>query len=512
MAEGTLPPAAPDAPARTRRTTKGVRVWLPIVASVAILAPLAWMWQSSRLPANISVMDMGAPDFGTGPVFEHLGGDHPAGDEHSAAATPVTDLIADPSATPDVSVDLRADSAALTIGGRQLNGFTVNGTSPGPVIRARQGDLVEVRFTNGSVPTGSTLHWHGVDVPNAMDGVAGVTQDAVMPGETFTYRFVAEAAGTYWYHSHQVSHRQVIGGLLGAIVIEPAEPTPDRLDVVAVAHTYGGIRTVNGAPGDLRVTAAPGETVRIRVINTDNATLALWAGLPVRVAAIDGTEVNQPGDVTGQMIGVGAGGRVDLELAVPDSGAARVQLSKATSVIVGPAGAEAPAPVQPTGWLSFESYGQPVALDFDPSRPDRSFEYRVSQQPGFVKGLPGVWWAINGKLYPHVPMFMVREGELVAVHVTNDTGETHPMHLHGHHALVLARNGTPASGSPWWTDSLDVLPGESYDLVFRADNPGVWMDHCHNLEHARDGMIAHLAYEGVTTPFVIGGEPHNEPE
>jgi len=116
LAEGTLTPAAPDAPARTRRTTKAVRVWLPIVASVAILAPLAWMWQSSRLPASISVMDMGAPDFGTGPVFAHLGGDHPAGDGHSAAATPVTDLIADPSATPDVSVDLRADSAALTIG------------------------------------------------------------------------------------------------------------------------------------------------------------------------------------------------------------------------------------------------------------------------------------------------------------------------------------------------------------------------------------------------------------
>ena len=72
-----------------------------------------------------------------------------------------------------------------------------------------------------------TLHWHGVDVPNAEDGVAGVTQDAVPVGESFTYRFVADQVGTYWYHSHQVSHEQVQGGLFGALVVTPKPPTPD---------------------------------------------------------------------------------------------------------------------------------------------------------------------------------------------------------------------------------------------------------------------------------------------
>ena len=107
-----------------------------------------------------------------------------------------------------------------------MEGYTLNGTSPGPTIRARQGDLVEVTLVNESVADGTTLHWHGIDVPNAADGVAGVTQDAVPVGGRLVYRFVAEDAGTYWYHSHQMSHEQVERGLLGAVVIE-AETAPE---------------------------------------------------------------------------------------------------------------------------------------------------------------------------------------------------------------------------------------------------------------------------------------------
>jgi FtsP/CotA-like multicopper oxidase with cupredoxin domain len=86
------------------------------------------------------------------------------------------------------------------------------------------------------------------------------------------------------------------------------------------------------------------------------------------------------------------------------------------------------------------------------------------------------------------------------------------MHLHGHHALVLARNGERATGSPWWVDSLNVQDGESYDIAFVADNPGIWMDHCHNLPHATQGLVAHLMYEGVTEPFRVGGDSDNQPE
>ena len=160
--------------------------------------------------------------------------------------------------------------------GEQVDGYTVNHTSPGPVIRAVQGQLVEVRLVNASVPDGVTLHWHGVDVPNAEDGVAGVTQDAVPVGKSYTYRFVADQVGTYWYHSHQVSHAQVQGGLLGALVVTPPEPDPDVRDQLAVLHVYDGVPTINGSAGDVQVDAPDGAKVRVRVVNTDNGATRVW--------------------------------------------------------------------------------------------------------------------------------------------------------------------------------------------------------------------------------------------
>jgi FtsP/CotA-like multicopper oxidase with cupredoxin domain len=109
-------------------------------------------------------------------------------------------------------------------------------------------------------------------------------------------------------------------------------------------------------------------------------------------------------------------------------------------------------------------------------------------------------------------MFMVAEGDVVRMRISNGSGETHPMHLHGHHVLVLARDDVLATGSPWWTDSLEVRGGESFDVAFVADNPGIWMDHCHNLPHAQEGLVAHLMYEGVTTPYRLGRETGNSPE
>jgi FtsP/CotA-like multicopper oxidase with cupredoxin domain len=109
-------------------------------------------------------------------------------------------------------------------------------------------------------------------------------------------------------------------------------------------------------------------------------------------------------------------------------------------------------------------------------------------------------------------MFVVEEGDVVRMRVSNDSGESHPMHLHGHHAVVLSRDGKPATGSPWVVDSLEVADGESYELAFVADNPGLWMDHCHNLPHAVQGLVAHLMYAGVDSSYEVGGHAHNEPE
>ncbi len=420
--------------------------------------------------------------------------------------TPVADLVADPDATPDVTATL----AVRQEGER----FTVNGTSPGPEVRAREGDLVEVTLVNENVTAGATLHWHGIDVPNAADGVAGVTQDAVLPGEEFVYRFVADEPGTYWYHSHQLSHEQVRGGLLGPVVVTPTEPSTEDVDALALLHQYDGADTVNGEPGTTTLDAEPGDRVRLRIVNTENGLTSVWVtGADYEVLAVDGRDVHEPGSLgEDTAVSVPAGGRVDLGFTVPDTGGVRVDLGGSSAVVAGtdPTGGTAGQP--PSDRLDLLDYGTPTEIGFDPTSPDRTFEYRIGRRPGFLDGRPGMWWTVNGHLYPDVPMYMVSEGDVAVFRIENTSGETHPMHLHGHHAVVLSRDGVAATGSPWWVDSLEVGEGETYEIAFLADNPGLWMDHCHNLPHAAEGLVAHLMYDGVTSSYLVGGSPGNQPE
>ncbi|MEV6343847.1 multicopper oxidase family protein [Actinoplanes sp. NPDC051851] len=453
-----------------------IRAAVAVVAALAVLVPLVWFWYASLVPATYDMAAMGYPDYGGGPAVTH---------EHGGPR--VADLTG-PSGEPDVAVTLvaRADGSR----------YTLNGTSPGPVIRAVQGQLVEVTLVNESIPDGVTLHWHGVDVPNAEDGVAGITQDAVARGGRHVYRFVVTDAGTYWYHSHQVSHEQVRRGLFGALVVTP--PGSSANDQVVAVHTYDGRRTVNGVPG---VSALTGR--RIRVINTDAGPIRVWvSGTPFRVLAIDGHDVHEPAAITGEAVLVTAGGRADLQLET----AGRVDVGGGAAI-----GTGSPIPA-PKINVDFLAYGSPSGLGFDPAAANRRFAYTIGRRIGFLDGRPGMWWTVDGHLFPDVPMFMVVTGDVVRMTITNDSGEVHPMHLHGHHAVVLSRDGVAATGSPWWIDSLDVADGATYEIAFVADNPGIWADHCHNLEHVPEGLVAHLAYAGVASSFQVGGAAGNVPE
>ena len=342
--------------------------------------------------------------------------------------------------------------------------------------------------------------------PGAEDGVAGVTQDAIAEGDDYVYRFVVDDPGTFWYHSHQVSHTQVIRGLFGPLVVHPRSPAGDLQDVLAITHTYGGTRTVNGEEGTAAVDVPDGQRARVRVINTDNGAVRVWSTAPYSVLAVDGRDINGPTPVDDQRVSVPAGGRYDLEVAAP----ALIQVGT-TTLVLGDAAEVVPVP-QPPSDLDMLSYGEPTALPFDPAEADRTFRYSMGRRPGFVDGKPGFWWSINGHLWPDVPMYLVDEGDVVVMEIENHSGEVHPMHLHGHHAVVLSRDGQPATGSPWWVDSLDVENDETMEIAFVADNPGVWMDHCHNLKHAAEGLVAHLMYSGVTVPYRLGDDSGNEPE
>jgi FtsP/CotA-like multicopper oxidase with cupredoxin domain len=454
-------------------------------------------------------MDMGYVDAGGGPALASTGA--MAGMGHSGGRSVAT--LTDPSTgQADVQVTLVArKQTARLASGQEIEGYTLNGLTPGPEIDAVEGQLIEVRLVNESVPDGVVLHWHGVDVPGAEDGTAGVTQDAVRPGSDFVYRFHADHAGTYWYHSHQLAHEQVVGGLFGAMVIAPKGSGPRGAEALALVHLYNGRRTVDGREGDIPFEAAPGAPVRVRVINTDNGPMRVWVtGAGFRLLAVDGREVNGPTPLRDTGVQVTAGGRADLEVVAPPEGSGvRVELGGNAAMVLG---APIPTSQPPASSVDLLTYGTPAPLGFDPAAATRRFEYAIGRWPGIVDGVPGLWWTINGHLYPDVPMFLVREGDVVTMHISNSSGEVHPMHLHGHHAVVLSRNGVSATGSPWWFDSLNVENGDSYDIAFVADNPGIWMDHCHQLQHAAQGLVAHLAYEGITEPFLIGGTADNDPE
>ncbi|TWD79843.1 FtsP/CotA-like multicopper oxidase with cupredoxin domain [Kribbella amoyensis] len=475
------------------------RLLIGLAAAVVVLAPLAFFWQRSLVPGELSPMTMGYADYGGGPATA-------AG--HAGHERDIKTFDVPTNRPADVVVELVARAERFDIAGRgPTEGYTLNHSSPGPRITAKQGQLIQVTLRNESVPDGITLHWHGVDVPAAADGVAGVTQDAVRPGQSFVYRFIARDAGTYWYHSHQVSHEQVKKGLFGPLVISPGPA-----DVVAAVHTYDKIRTVNGQYGEHRVDAAPGSVVRVRLINTDNGPMATWVdGAPYAVVSVDGTDVHEPGQVNGKSVLVTAGGRIDLRIRIPSGSAVRLGLGGGPTTLVLGAG-DAPTGTEPADRVDLLSYGTPAPTGLDASSPDRRFEYRIGRRPGFLDGRPGLWWTINGHLYPDGPMFMVADGDVVVMTIKNTSGQVHPMHLHGHHVLVLSRDGVKASGSPWWTDSLNVEDGETFEIAFKADNPGVWMDHCHNLDHAAQGLVTHLMYVGVNTPYKIGGTYDNEPE
>jgi len=168
-----------------------LRTVAALTAALAILGPLAFLWWTSRIPDTYSAMEMGYVDLGGGPgATEH------ADMAHAPDAVDLSTLTGPRTGEPDVATTLtaRRDDVAI-VDGPTVQGYTLNGSSPGPEIRATVGDLVEVRLVNESVPDGVSLHWHGVDVPAAEDGVAGVTQDAVAQGGTHVYRFVAEDAG-----------------------------------------------------------------------------------------------------------------------------------------------------------------------------------------------------------------------------------------------------------------------------------------------------------------------------
>lgn len=449
--------------------------------------------------------------------------------------------------------------------------WTYNGTVPGPQLRVKQGETISVTLKN-ELPEPVTIHWHGLPVPNNMDGIPGVTQNAVKPNESFTYRFKVDVAGTYWYHSHQNSSRQVDKGLYGSLVVEPKTPEPADKDVTLVldewmqddsmAEMHGGggsmagmnhgadhaapatsaasghdmanmsdakmmplmytIFSVNGKTGSaiapLRV--KEGEKVRIRLINAGYLSHKLnLQGHAFQIVSTDGQPLHNPPLTSGQLLNIAPGERYDLEFVANNPGTWLLEErsdnpgAKSLAVPIVYEGYEAAQAKPESGQLpviDLTRYGEAAQSSFSLEQP-YDITYRMDLNTDSRDGQ--MVFTINGQTFPNVPPLDVKKGDRVKVTIVNNSPEdVHPMHLHGHFFQVLSKNGQSVSGSPLVKDTLNVLPGESYVVAFAADNPGEWMFHCHDLGHAAKGMVSEVKYAGFQRDFVVDPTVGNMPE
>lgn len=516
--------AAGGGPVRRSLPVRALRAVAVATAFVLVLVGgLSWAANTTVLPERLNMAD-----------HAHAGGLAAAGPHgaHAGRSINVADLTGPRGQTPDRRYTLVAEAKKLRLAsGREVDAWVFNGQSPGPELRVKRGELIEVTVVNKVPDTNVSVHWHGVDVPNAEDGVAGVTQDAIKPGGTHVYRFRPDEVGTHWYHSHQQSSIQVKKGLFGPLIIEPEQTdlAPGTQDVIVSAHTWYEDKlpleppTLFGTVDRLeRRRMAPGTPVRLRLINTDPATHRYsLTGTAFKVVAIDGNPVNQPTDVSGEQIVIGGGGRYDVEFTMPAQPVRLTELRRYGSelrvvdggLLLSADGTGEVTPDRPQEAFDPTTYGSPLPTPFGrDSTFTKTHSLVFDNELWFYDGKFTVVWASNGRAFPEAPSLTVREGDLVKVRFANRSHFDHPMHLHGHHVLVLSRNGKPATGSPLWLDTVNVEVGEIWEVAFKADNPGLWMDHCHNLDHAAAGMMSHVIYEGVTTPYEVGHDTPNELE
>lgn len=442
------------------------------------------------------------------------------------------------------TVALDAKPSTLDLAGRVANTWTF-GSTPAPTIRVRAGDSVHARVSNG-LPQPTSVHWHGIALRNDMDGVPPLTQAPIAAGQAFTYNFTAEHPGTYWFHPHVGV--QIDRGLYGALIVDdPREPlaydeewvvilddwldgvtaTPDQVlaDLSSGMESMGmggmpmrmgnmlmgtNSQLLGGDTGDVyyplylingRPTAdpetfatKPGSRVRIRLINAgaDTAFRVAIGGHSLTITHTDGYPV-LPKQVDSVLIGMGE--RYDVIVTTGDGIFPLVASAEgkdaAAYALLRTGGGTAPAALKTLP--EFRSTRVGVARDLiaadavqlQPRRIDRTLTMKLSGDMNSYK------WAINGRQFnPDRPLqdaLLVREGERVRLQFVNATTMWHPMHLHGH--TYQHPGGGPRK------DTSIVLPGESLQVDFDADNPGQWLSHCHNIYHGESGMMAVLAYQ-----------------
>jgi FtsP/CotA-like multicopper oxidase with cupredoxin domain len=474
-----------------------------------------------------------------------------------AAKAPVggTAVPAEPRRDPSGGRLFRIEQARVNPdGAAEVTAQTVDGQLPGPELRFREGELLRILLQNALPSEPTTVHWHGLLLPAAMDGVPDISQPPVAPGEFFVYEFPLVQSGTYWYHSHYELQEQ--RGLAGALIIEakdeagaydrdyvlfladwlhsdpaaiipglrraaggmkdsgmnmqpggdgsaksmPADAAPDLSDVKYDAFLLNG----RGPADPWTCTAKAGERIRFRLINGAASTTFRFGidAHPLTLTHADGQPV-APVEVDQLLIGMGE--CYDFLVPVTEAGSFTIRAEaqdgsgQAIGIVRTP---EAPARAN----MNRPSW-QGRTLAYGQLRARRPTEL-PPQMRSFTLPLEGRMadyvWLIEGAAWPQADPLIIAPGEQVLVEMTNRTRMWHPMHLHGHFFRLLAPGVDPRLAPSKHT--VNVAPGETVRLQFVADNPGRWFFHCHNLYHLLAGMAREWIYRVPVGGSAGGGQ------
>jgi FtsP/CotA-like multicopper oxidase with cupredoxin domain len=393
--------------------------------------------------------------------------------------------------------------------GKIINSWTYNGSTPGPEIRISLGDTIKIPFTN-HLPQPTTIHFHGVRVPNAMDGVPSVTQEEIPPNGTFVYEFTPKDAGTFWFHPHVRGSEQVERGLYGTLIVEDDySKNLDQDKVVVlddwrlssetkinedfnhphdVSHDgrWGDLITANNKETEI-ITGVAGEHIRLRLVNAANGRVfEPIFSTPVEIVAIDGMYLEAP--LVYEGLEIAPGNRLDIELKLP-ANTKEIEMYDKVSALETPLirikidtqqiaktdeNHAYPKDIEIPDW------NNPKTLEASPD-----YEYVLGGNGGHMMSSS---WAINGDVYGKDTAKLYKEDKPVKVRFRNNSLRYHPMHLHGQFFKVIARNDKPVDEN-YWRDTVIVHGSETVDVIMIPIDIGKWAMHCHILEHAEAGMM-----------------------
>ena len=429
------------------------------------------------------------------------------------------DLNPDPNVL-EIELEARIEEVEI-LPGTRTPAWTYNGTVPGPMIRAKVGDRLVVHFKN-SLPDATTLHWHGLRVPNDMDGAPGVTQPPIEPGGQFRYEFELKDAGTYWYHPHQDSSAQVGRGLYGAFVVEdPADPAVFGDELVLLlsdiglsedgdlldADTGGNFGDLFGREGSVLLVNGKvlptlkvrnGKQQRWRIINAARAryyNLRLRDHRFIRLGGDNGLAARSE-DVYNIILTPGE--RTDAVFTPADlPGSSNVLRWVPTERGYGSTFNRSSEPM-----LAIETVPdapvtpEPIPTELRTIEPIDITNAKHRTLDLTIDIASTVEMGINGVPYWQAKPLEIALGDTEVWRIVNNTAFSHPFHLHGFFFQVLDEQRVPE-----WKDTVDVPHESELTVAVRFDErPGAWMYHCHILDHADAGMMGHLVVRDPNAP------------